>query len=307
MQYELYVDSLFLVNFVMNLYLLLLVDRSTLRTATPGRLLLGAAAGGVCGLLPFLIPGSGLFAMVGINLIGTLGMLLITFPVKSLRMLLKLFERLLLYSFCMGGALLLLIRSFPLFRQFLTGIFGILGVGGFCFLFLLMFDEDRGRKNSLCRATLCCGGRQVVVTALMDSGNSLMEPISGKPVCIVENQVLDSLRELLPYGCRAIPYHSIGTRRGILEGYLLPELRLEIHGINKSFREVWIAASPQGINAEEGAMAHSVKMIISPMLLSETKMGRPNERQNERKYDIKSGNTGKNAFQNDSQGEVDLQ
>lgn len=33
MRYELYADSLLLLNFVMNLYLLILVDRSTLRTA----------------------------------------------------------------------------------------------------------------------------------------------------------------------------------------------------------------------------------------------------------------------------------
>ena len=307
MQYELYVDSLFLVNFVMNLYLLLLVDHSTLRTATPGRLLLGAAAGGVCGLLPFLISGSGLFGMVGINLCGALGMLFITFPVKSFRMFLKLLERLILYSFCMGGVLLFLIRSFPFFRQYLTGIFGILGVGGVCFLFLLIFGEGRGRQNSLCLATLCCGERQVEVTALMDSGNSLIEPISGKPVCIVDEQVLDSLKELLPYGCRAIPYHSIGTRLGILKGYLLPKLYLEIHGIKKSFQEVWIAAAPQEINSGENAKADSVKMIISPLLLSEPKRGRPNGRQNERIYDIESGNTGKNAFQNDSKGEADLQ
>ena len=33
MHYELYVDSLFLINFTMNLYLLMLVDRSTLSSA----------------------------------------------------------------------------------------------------------------------------------------------------------------------------------------------------------------------------------------------------------------------------------
>ena len=307
MQYELYVDSLFLVNFVMNLYLLLLVDRSALRTATLGRLLLGAAAGGVCGLLPFLFTGSGLFRIVCFNLFGTLGMLFITFPVKSLRMFLKLFERLILYSFCMGGALLFFIRSVPSFREHLTGIYGILGVGGFCFLFLFIFGEGKRKQNSLCLATLCCGEVQVEVTALMDSGNSLIEPISGKPVCIVEGQVLESLKELLPYGCRAIPFHSIGTRRGILEGYLLPELHLEIHGINKSFQEVWIAAGPQGINSGECEKADSVKMIINPLLFLEPKRGRPNGRQNERIYDIESGTTGKNTFQNDSQGEADLQ
>ena len=38
MHYELYVDSLFLINFTMNLYLLMLVDYSTLSSAVPWRL-----------------------------------------------------------------------------------------------------------------------------------------------------------------------------------------------------------------------------------------------------------------------------
>ncbi len=41
MHYELYVDSLFFLNFIMNLYLLILVNRSTFRTATPGRIASG--------------------------------------------------------------------------------------------------------------------------------------------------------------------------------------------------------------------------------------------------------------------------
>ena len=45
MHYELYIDSLFFLNFIMNLFLLFLVDRSTLRMASPGRMAAGAAVG----------------------------------------------------------------------------------------------------------------------------------------------------------------------------------------------------------------------------------------------------------------------
>ena len=289
MQYELYVDSLFLVNFVMNLYLLLLVDRSAFRTATPGRLLLGALVGGLGGLLPFVLPGPGLLKTVLGVLAGTVGMILITFPVKSLRMFLKLMERLLLYTFCMGGALLFLIRTIPAFRNILTGIFGIMGAGGVCFLLLNRSWRKRGRE-SLCRARLVCGQMNLTVAALIDSGNSLTEPISGKPVCIVEEQVLNSLIKGLPMGCRAIPYHSIGKKRGILEGHLLPELQLELDGIYKTFYQVWIAAGPQGIS--ETSEAESVKMIVNPMLFAEQRKGGSRRRQNERIYDTESGVTG---------------
>ena len=292
MQYELYVDSLFLVNFVMNLYLLLLVDRSTLRTATRGRLLLGAVAGGICGLIPLLLPGPVLLKGGVIAVVGTVGMLLITFPVKGFRMFLRLLEKLLLYSFCMGGALLFLIRSVPQLRRFLTGIFGILGAGGLTFLFLSHFRERKVHEDSICRAELICGDERLQVMALVDSGNSLIEPISGRPVCIVTESILDGLRKVLPPGYRAIPYHSIGKRRGILEGYLLPELVLELDGIRKSFTQVYIAATSQGISEIEEAEAESVKMIVNPMLFLERKKGGPHKRQNERIYDTESGFTG---------------
>lgn len=54
MHYELYLDSMFLLNLGMNLLLLIMVDHSTCRTATWYRLLCGAGIGAVCYLLPFL-------------------------------------------------------------------------------------------------------------------------------------------------------------------------------------------------------------------------------------------------------------
>lgn len=53
MHYELYLDSMFLLNLGMNLLLLIMVDHSTCRTATWYRLLCGAGIGAVCYLLPF--------------------------------------------------------------------------------------------------------------------------------------------------------------------------------------------------------------------------------------------------------------
>ena len=296
MHYELYVDSLFLVNFVMNLYLLLLVDRSTFRTATRRRLLLGAAAGGVLGIVPLLLPGPVLVKGALAAVAGTVGMIFLAFPVRGFKMFLKILERMLLYSFCMGGAILFLIRCVPGIRDFLTGIFGILGMGGLTFLFLGRFRERKEQADYICRAELICGDEHQQVTALVDSGNSLVEPISGKPVCIVSEHILEGLRLNLPPGLRAIPYHSIGKRKGIMEGYLLPELVLELDGIRKSFSQVYIAAGPEGINGEEDAEAESVKMIINPALFEEQKKGRPHKRQNERIYDTESGITGKNTI-----------
>lgn len=302
MHYELYVDSLFLINLCMNLYLLILAGKSIPGTATPWRLLAGAAAGALCSLLPFLgnLPGTVKFVFWGCA--GTAGMICIAFPVRGFRMFLKLLERLLLYSLGMGGGLLLLIGRFPAVRGWLTAGCGILFAGGILFLFLGSFRKREGEEASICRATLVRGSARLTVAALIDSGNSLVEPISGKPVCVVEERLYKSLWGNEMTGYRAIPYHSIGKSRGIMPGYLLPLLLVETEGIKLRLEDVYVAVSREPICHGEGAEGESVKMIINPALLQGGCGREPRKRQNERKYDSESGNTGKNAVKNETQG-----
>lgn len=269
MHYIVYVDSLFFLNFIMNLYLLILVDHSMLRRVRIWRMLSGALAGAVCFLVPFWTGGPAFLRMAAGIVLGTAGMLCITFQVRSLGMFLKLLERLLLYSFGMGGALLVLIRYLPGGRAFWTGTLELLGAAGLGVLLLLKFRRGSDPGNSLCRAVLIRKGEKLAVTALMDSGNTLIEPFSGKSVSIVDRAVFDRLWGQERDTFRAIPYHSIGKRRGILEGYLLPELELETEGMVYRFTQVYIAVSNEEISGTENAEGESVKMIINPGLFTQ--------------------------------------
>lgn len=283
MRYELYVDSLFLLNFIMNLYLLLLVDRSTLRIAAFGRLAAGAAVGAACFLLPFWGSGHWIVKLLPAMAAGTAGMLCITFPVRSLRMFLKLLERLLLYSFGMGGVMLFLVRLLPGVRAFLLGVPGLLGMGLLAYLLFRRFRrDDMYQGDSLCEAVLWKDGRRMCVTALVDSGNSLIEPISGKPVCIIGKAVYDRLWTGEEDNFRVIPYHSIGKKRGILPGYLLSGLSLVVDGMEHRFADVYVAVSSEEISGTDSSGAKTVNMIINPRLFTQPKKGAPHRRQNER-------------------------
>ncbi len=294
MRYELYADSLLLLNFVMNLFLLILVDRSTLRTATGRRLLLGAVFGAVSYFLPFIWEAPPALKLSVCFIGGTAGMLLLAFSVKGFRTFLKLLKYLAVYSVGMGGGMLLLLRVLGRLGVPTDGILMLLGAGGIFFLFLRHFSADSGQEDCICRATLVCGGSRLTVNALIDSGNSLVEPISGTPVSVVDEKVFRGLWHNESPGYRAIPYHSIGRRHGILQGYLLPELQLEIGGMTKLFHEIYVAVGTEQIT--EDAEADSVKMIINPLLLKTKGKRRPKKRQNERKYDTEGGNTGKDAL-----------
>ncbi len=259
MYYELYVDSLFLVNFVMNLYLLILVNGSMLRTATRRGLLLGACVGAACYLLPFFLP-MPVWIKYPVGLLGgTWWMIRITFHPSAIGGYFKVFSCLLGYSLLMGGLLLFIQNQKPFGYRITMTTWMVCGVGAVMVMFIRYLGE-RHRKyasQGACRVTLIAGDKRVCVQALLDSGNGLTEPVSRKPVSVIDPSLYRALwEEERPF--RAIPYRSIGCRRGILKGYLLPELRLEINGITKVFFEVYVAVAQE---------SGGVLAIINPALL----------------------------------------
>lgn len=281
MYYELYVDSLFFINFVMNLYLLLLVNQSTYRTATRLRLLLGAAAGAFFYLLPFFFNGPAKFRYLLGALAGMASMYFMVFRIKNLQAFWFITKKFLMYSFLMGGSLLFLIRAVPVLRRFLTGIFGVMGAGAVIFLFLFYEKEreKRHEESSLCKVTLISRERRLTLTALLDSGNTLTEPISGKPVSVADEKVLKYLWEKAgegketgmfgKSGFRAVPYHSIGKKRGILYACLLEEIQIELGGLTKICKNVYVASSKEDISSQGECGEEPVRMILNPALLKE--------------------------------------
>ncbi|MBQ2803657.1 MAG: sigma-E processing peptidase SpoIIGA [Lachnospiraceae bacterium] len=274
MYYEVYVDSLFLVNFVMTLYLLLLVNQTFHRTATRRRMILGAALGAVSYIVPLWIRGPALGRMIAGLVIGTVLMLLVAFRIKSMKGFWHILEVLICYAFLMGGALLFLFQRIPIINKFQFGIFGVMGVGALLYLAISRLQKMRKEKERLCKVTLIGGMNIIQVVALVDSGNSLIEPISGKPVSIVDGEVLLALWKENPTLYRAIPYHSIGKNRGILKGYLFPEIRIENNGVIKVCKDIYIAASEERISGTKDAKIttsdkekRGVRMIVNPALL----------------------------------------
>lgn len=267
MYYELYVDSLFLVNFVMNLYLLLLTNRSLFCAATRKRLVLGAAIGAALYFLQFFCKGPfWLKSLTGV-LPGTVVMILFTFRVRKFRAFLEITERMVIYAVLMGGTILLLAKKVQWIENRITGIGGILGLGALLYLLFGYLMERKRQKDSLCKVTLISKGSKLTVTALVDSGNSLVEPISGKPVCIVENGILTGLLDVENCLYRVIPYHSIGKRRGILKGYLMPEMQIEINGVTKVCKDTYVAVCEEYISYTRDESDCQVKMILHPSLL----------------------------------------
>jgi stage II sporulation protein GA (sporulation sigma-E factor processing peptidase) len=92
---------------------------------------------------------------------------------------------------------------------------------------------------------LCCGNSRIQTEAYYDTGNSLCDPISGRPVSILSAALLDEVldnanRELLP---RMIPYHTI-SQNGILKAYTLDSMEIRCPRGGRIIEKPMVAVMP---------------------------------------------------------------
>ena len=113
---------------------------------------------------------------------------------------------------------------------------------------------------------LCGYEDEIEVNALIETGNSLREPVSGKPVSVVEEEMLGRLSGIkIPEKLKVIPYHSVGKSNGIMEGYEIPEMIIEDEGENLRWQKVIVGISKNKISANG-----RYQMILHPDLCNET-------------------------------------
>ena len=115
----------------------------------------------------------------------------------------------------------------------------------------------------------------------MDSGNSLKDPYTGRPVCILDEETAKKLGISAEKAVRLIPYHSIGRAHGLLRAVTVSELYLRKDGQEKKIADVTVAVGPRRLSRSGG-----YQMILHPALLEEKKGA---------DHDIKSSDAGKSA------------
>lgn len=199
-----YLDSFVLLNLVVNYLLLACAGKLDGQPVHLGRCLLGAGLGAGYALLA-LFPGWTFLEHPACKASGAVVMLLAVYG-RSER-LLRVGGLFLILSCSLGGGILLLsmVRGEGTFG---VGILGpSLGMRGIliaaalsygCLSLLLGGEFSHGGKGGeLVTLTLSRGGRSVTLVALRDTGNTLRDPLTGRPVVVVEGKkILPLLPEL---------------------------------------------------------------------------------------------------------------
>lgn len=277
-----YIDALFLLNFVVDYLLLLCAGRLAGEVLHRGRLALGAALAGAYAAAVFL-PGMGFLLHPLCKLAAAVLALLIGYggSRRLLRVTLVFFA----VSAAFAGGILALELLGGRGLTLENGVFSsamdlrliLLSAAGCYVVITLLFQRSArhtAARQELVPAVLTLDGRRVALTALVDTGNTLTDPATGRPVMVVEGEKVAglfpsgqapdeadlrdpvaALERLSQAGflgrCRLLPYQAVGVECGMLLSLRLDGARVG----REDYGTLLVALSPNRLSDGGGYSA----------------------------------------------------
>ena len=224
-----YLDLVLLLNFLIDFLLLVCAERLAGFTPSWIRLglaaLLGGAYSGLC-----LIPGLKFMGDFGGRIISLCGIAIIAFGFEKATV--RKAVLFVLLTMALGGAA----------SGIQNGSFGAL-IGTALSLAILCVIGFRGKTETAdyVPVELVYQGKQIRTTALSDTGNTLLDPITGEKVLIADASIGEKLTGLTPgqlrnpvetmlkppiKGLRLIPYCTVGNSGGMLLALRCDQVRI---------------------------------------------------------------------------------
>lgn len=261
MYIAIYVDSFFIFQFVMNLFVLGLVNGTMKQKIGKKKRAAGASVGAILSIIPLLLPVNMYVRIGSAFALSLCCMFFLVFRIYNADSLYRTMEKVVVCTLMLGGLMLVILRLISVTGMGKGGLLSVLMSGLISYVVLRKIMSRHSNVENLCKVTLF-GEETLEVRALIDTGNSLTEPISGKPVSVLDRSAFDRLFHHKPEVYRAIPYHSVGRKCGILQGFLVKRMIVETKEGRKEYKEVYV-----GISEELTAKADTYKMILNPRIM----------------------------------------
>ncbi|NLK00640.1 MAG: sigma-E processing peptidase SpoIIGA [Clostridia bacterium] len=304
-EYAVYLDIVFVINFCMDYVLLWATAKFCQLQVSKTRIAVGAFIGALYSLA-LLIPSLDYLLSVTIKIAFSIAMVLVSFPYRGFKKFLQLLGYFYLIAFTMGGAMLgaiYFISERTDVNQAINGIFIYIANLKFTWLlvavaaavFLVRYGVVFVKKNflsSLYRVPIVVqfGDHKIATQALMDTGNQLKDPLTQKPVIIMEYGLLKKIlppeiaQSFLDNGnpdlesmvaslndsfwasrVRVIPFSSIGKHRGMLIGLRPNEAAVITNEGTIKVRDVIV-----GIYSKDLSPEGSYRALLHPDILHMT-------------------------------------
>ena len=268
-----YLDVVFFMNLLYQMGILFLTDRLLHCNAKIRRLLLGGGLGSLCFCLGLLI---GIpVAKTGWNflfaaLIGVISSVTAFYP-QNKRKLPVILALELFLSICLAGTLQIISRITGKSFVTLSAVGALLFLGLFCLSLKQLLLASMRKKKDIYDVVFFHKGRQVRGKGLLDTGNSLYDPISKEPVVILQKSIAKQLLlGEMPQdqkGYRIIPYQSIGTTKGILEAFLVEKLTIFADQSGKDKEKIIRTQVLCAVYEENYSTNGGYEIILHPLLL----------------------------------------
>lgn len=237
---NLYIDVLFFINFTMDLLVLSIVRRMLKYRLIWWRIILGAALGAVWAVLAAAFSLLPLWLEVGITyLVMSTLMVMTAFCIRKPKEIVKAVAALYLTTALTAGIMYALYqhtkagyyieqilrgngrKAIPLYRLIFLAAGAYFGIR-----YLLWWIPGlwKGRSN-IFEVTMRYKGKEKKVTALLDTGNRLYEPVSRQAVHVVTYEAVREICETVTEVIY-IPFGSVGKSSGIMPGIFLDEMEV---------------------------------------------------------------------------------
>lgn len=239
-----YIDVLFFINFLMDFLILLIMRKVMNLKSTKLKITAAAAAGSVWACAISLWPvvpwwAERLFTMMCVSGL----MIQIAFSLKGLIRILKAVGAMNLTAAALCGIFYALdtqINAGYYLGELVSGnfshaisavpwLFFALGAYFAVKYLMLLLGETRRERNHYYHVTLHHEGKEITVTALLDTGNHLREPVTRRPVHVLTGEagkmICGKVSSVI-----YIPFQAVGTKGGILPGIFMDFMDIERDG-----------------------------------------------------------------------------
>ncbi len=296
---EIYLDVLFLENVIINYFILLVTAKLSRAGTSSLRLTIGATLGALYVIVLVMLPGMKIYGTIAAKVILSMGIVAVTFTPEKVKAFFKILALFYLSTFIFAGASLAFIyfnQSGGIVRNGIVYVFwnskwvililALVMAGIIVKIFLEVIQNRFVREKLLMPLRISFESKVIELAALVDTGNSLHDPLTNTPVIVVEfraikdilpmdiqnifkeskEEDLDSISDVVSQSkwfsrFRLIPFTSLGRENGMLIGFKPDFIEIGENENKKGVNNVVVGIYNKALSKNERYMA-----LLSPEL-----------------------------------------
>lgn len=186
------------------------------------RLILSAVFGGLYGIAELFIPHVVIVGTLVTYVIAIETMILIAFGKNAIRENIKMVLSIYLVTFLLNG----IINIFRIHDSMWKALLVVFVASGVLIVGIRKVMEMIGEQSVMYIVKITEENKSISVKALKDTGNQLTDPLTNKPVSIIEKDILYSLIEDTEKKLY-VPFQSVGKSNGLMEAYIVEQIEFD--------------------------------------------------------------------------------